>query len=421
MRIAALVRVLGGLALSLCIAGAPSVSFGQSKKDKEKAKNDAAGTIDQQTGKKLQAAYDAYQATPPNYAAAKAALDTIKQGEGDLSPYEMGRVQQLYAAIAQQQNRFDDSRAHLNKAIASGGLNEQEILDTRFNIAQLFLAQEKWKEGAAALETWIAQTPKPNSNAYYMLAVAYYQMGDEKRALPPAEKALAIAEKPQPSWIQLVLALYLKNEMYAKAEPLVRRLIVAEPDKKAHWVQLSAVLGAQEKYDDALVALTLAYHKGLLTEDLELRRLADLMAFNSIPYRCGTMLTKELEKKRVTSDAALHEKLSNCWVAAREWDKAITPLRRAAEMKRSGDLYARLGEVQVQRANWSGAIEALRKALEMGNAKDPGNAQVLLGMSYYNLKKPAEARQWFQRAMSTRHAKQAEGWIRAIDTEGGAS
>jgi len=42
-------------------------------------------------------------------------------------------------------------------------------------------------------------------------------------------------------------------------------------------------------------------------------------------------------------------------------------------------------------------------------------------MSYYNLKKPQEARQWFQRAMGTRHAKQAEGWIRAIDTESGKS
>jgi tetratricopeptide (TPR) repeat protein len=195
-----------------------------------------------------------------------------------------------------------------------------------------------------------------------------------------------------------------------------------EPEKKQHWIQLSAVLGQQEKYDDALVALTLAYHKGLITGDAELRRLADLMAFNNIPYRCGTMLTKELASKRLDDkDPALHEKLSNCWVAAREWDKAITPLRRAAEMKRSGDLFTRLGEVQVQRANWAGAVEALRKALEMGNSRDPGNAQVLLGMSYYNLKKPQEARQWFQRAMSTRHAKQAEGWIRAIDTEAGAS
>ncbi|HEU4427281.1 MAG TPA: tetratricopeptide repeat protein [Myxococcota bacterium] len=408
-----LLRVLSGLALAFCLASTPV--FAQSKKEDEEKK--PTNTIDQQTGKKLQAAYDAYQANPPKLNEAKGVLDTLDQKK--LSPYEMSRVQQLYAVIAQQQERYADARRHLQLMLDSGGLNEQEILDGKFNIAQLYLAQEQWREGAAALEAWIAASPKPNSNAYYLLAVAYYQQGDERRALPPAEKALALSEKPQPSWLQLVLALYLKNEQYAKAEPLVRKLVATQPNNKANWVQLSAVLGAQEKYDDALVALQLAYHMGLLTDSTDLTRLADLMAYNSIPYRCGMLLTKEAP--RLEKSGAVQEKLSNCWVAAREWDKAVAPLRAAAQAKRSGDLYLRLGEVHVQREDWNAAIEALRRALEAGNAKDPGNAQILLGMAYYNLKKPQEARQWFQRAMSSRHAKQAEGWIRAIDVETGKS
>ena len=414
MRGATLLRVLSALSLAFCFAAAPALA--QSKKEDEKKKA-AAGQIDQQTGKKLQLAIDALNATPPQYPAAKGALDSIK-ADG-LSPYECSRVQQLYAAIYNAQEKFTDARGALNKSITCGGLNEVELDQVSFNIAQLYLAQEMWKEGAVALEGWIAKTPKPNSNAFYLLAVAYYQQGDERRALPPAEKAVAMAEKPQPSWLQLVLALYLKNEQYAKAEPLVRKLVSAEPGNKAHWVQLSAVLGAQEKYDDALVALQLAYHLGLLKDDAELRRLADLMAFNNIPYRCGTMLTKEIGAKRVKGDAAAQEKLANCWVAARDWDKAVAPLRSAAQQKGSGDLYVRLGEVQVQREDWKGAIEALRRALEIGNSRDPGNAQLLLGTAYYNLKQPKDARQWFQRAMGTRHSKQAEGWIRAIDTEAG--
>jgi tetratricopeptide (TPR) repeat protein len=337
---------LGALSLAVCFAAAPAL--GQSKKEDEK-KKESAGQIDQQTGKKLQAAIDALNGTPPQYSTAKGALDSLKQ-EG-LSPYECSRVQQLYAAIYNAQEKFGDARGALNKAITCGGLNEVELDQVSFNVAQLYLAEEKWKEGAAALESWIAKTPKPNSNAYYLLAVAYYQQGDERRALPPAEKAVAMAEKPQPSWLQLVLALYLKNEQYAKAEPLVRKLVAAEPGNKSHWVQLSAVLGAQEKYDDALVALQLAYHLGLLKDDGELRRLADLMAFNNIPYRCATLLTKEVGAKHVNSDGALQEKIANCWVAAREWDKAVAPLRSAAQMKRSGDLYvpppsARHGECE---------------------------------------------------------------------------
>jgi tetratricopeptide (TPR) repeat protein len=408
--------------LALCFFLSASTALAQSKSEEEKKKEAAAaaGTIDQQTGKKLTTAYEFLNADPPQYGQAKGVLDTIKKDQ--LSPYELSRIEQLYASIANSQERYDEARTHLQAALNSGGLNEQEIDQIKFSIAQLYLAQEKWKEGAAALEAWIAQTPKPNSNAYYLLAVAYYQQGDERRALPPAEKAIAMAEKPQPSWLQLVLALYLKNEQYAKATPMIRKLVAAEPNNKAHWVQLSAVLGAQEEYDQALVALQLAYHKGLLTEDADIRRLADLMAFNNIPYRCATLLTEELEKKRVKNDGKLQEKLSNCWIAARSWDKAVGPLRRAAEMQRSGDLYVRLGEVQVQREDFNGAVEALRRALETGNAKDPGNAQLLLGISYYNLKKPKEARSWFQKAAGySRHSKQAEGWIRAIDTEIDAS
>jgi tetratricopeptide (TPR) repeat protein len=410
-----LLPLIGALALAL--AAAPALA--QSSKEKEEAekKKAAATQIDPQTGKKIQAANDALTAQPPNYSAAKASLDSIKKD--GLSPYESSRVYQLYAFLYNAQEKYGEARAAFKQAIDSGGLNEVELDQIRFNIAQLFLAEEKWREGAQALEQWIAATPKPNSNAFYMLAVAYYQMGDERKALPPAEKAIAMSEKPQPSWLQLVLALYLKNEQYAKAEPMVRKLVAAEPMKKENWVQLSAVLGAQEKYDDALVALQLAYHLGLLKDDGDVRRLADLMAFNNIPYRCGSMLTKAVQEKKVNNDGALQEKIANCWVAAREWDKAVAPLRSAAQMKRSGDLYVRLGEVHVQREDWKSAIEALKAAIATGNAKDPGNAHVLTGMAYYNLKQPKEARAAFQRAMGTRHAKQAEGWIRAIDTEAG--
>ena len=337
MRGITLVRMFGVLALTCSVAAAPALA--QSKKDDEKKA--AAGSIDQQTGKKLQAAMEALSASPPQYKQAEGVLDGIKK-DSSLSPYEASRIYQLYASIYNAQEQYGKARDAIQKAIASGGLNEVELDQANFNIAQLYLAEEKWREGAAALESWIAKTPKPNSNAYYLLAVAYYQQGDERRALPPAEKAIAMSEKPQPSWLQLVLALYLKNEQYAKAEPLVRKLVAAEPGNKAHWVQLSAVLGAQEKYADALVALQLAHHLGLLKEDSEIRRLADLMAYNNIPYRCASMLTKEVNAKRVTNDGALQEKIANCWVAAREWDKAVAPLRSAAQMRRSGDLYMRL-------------------------------------------------------------------------------
>ena len=73
---------------------------------------------------------------------------------------------------------------------------------------------------------------QPNSTAYYLLAVAYYQQGDKRRALAPAEKAVELSEKPQESWLQLLLALRLQNEQYAEAVPSCASWWPA-PDKKA--------------------------------------------------------------------------------------------------------------------------------------------------------------------------------------------
>ena len=52
------------------------------------------------------------------------------------------------------------------------------------------LPEEKWREGAAALEEWFRTAQNPNGAAYYLLAVAYYQQEDYKRALVPAQKAV---------------------------------------------------------------------------------------------------------------------------------------------------------------------------------------------------------------------------------------
>ena len=75
----------------------------------------------------------------------------------------------------------------LQKAIDSGGLNTVEIDQARYQSAQLYMQEEKWKEGAAALEEWFKSAANPNSAAYYLLAVAYYQQDDYAKALPPAK------------------------------------------------------------------------------------------------------------------------------------------------------------------------------------------------------------------------------------------
>jgi tetratricopeptide (TPR) repeat protein len=174
-----------------------------------------------------------------------------------------------------------------------------------------------------------------------------------------------------------------------------------------------------EDYPNALAIMQLANSAGLVTEDGEVRRLADLLLFNDVPYRGAQVIEAAIEKKIVNLDDKLYEKLANCWIAAGEYDKAIPPLQRAAEMAATGDTFIRLGEVQVQREDWPGAVAAVQRGVDKGQLRDPANAQLMLGIAHYSQKNYAAARPFFERSrQSERHRQISEQYLQAIRAQG---
>jgi tetratricopeptide (TPR) repeat protein len=297
-------------------------------------------------------------------------------------------------------------------------LNEQEVSQARYQSAQLYLTQEKWKEGAAALEEWFKTAQNPNSAAYYLLAVAYYQLQDFGRALPNAKKAIELTDKPQESWLQLLLALYLQKDQYNDAIPLLTKLVETSPDKKTYWMQLSAVYGQVEDFKNALAVMQLAYGSGLLTDEAEFQRLADLLVFNEVPYRGGQVLEKALKDNKMQANEKTYEKLADCWIAAGELDKAVDPLQKGGELASTGDMLVRLGEVHAQRQDWEAAKTSIERGINKGKLKDTGAAQLMMGIVLFNEKKLGEARTWFARAQqSPKQRNIAENYVKIIDAQ----
>jgi tetratricopeptide (TPR) repeat protein len=376
-------------------------------------KGSRGSVVDPLTGKRLNEAVEKIHAQ--KYGEARAALAKINVDR--LSPYELSRVLQLSAAVDQAEGKYGSARENLSKAIASGGLNDQEISTARFQIAQLFLAESKWKEGAEALKQWFATAQNPNSAAYHLLAVAYYQLGDHNAAVEPAQKAVELAgAKPQESWLQLLLALRLERQEYKLALPIVKQLIEANPGTKNYWMQLAGIAAATGGYPEAAVPLEVAYRGGVIGDEQDVQRLAQMLVQISIPYRAAKILSQAVEQGRVKGDAKTNELIANYWIAARDYDKAMAPLRKAADLSDNGELYVRLAEVYVQREDWANAANALRSGLDRGKLKNAGNAKLLMGMALYNQKKLADAQTWFARAREhgESHA-QAESWLRHLE------
>lgn len=400
------------LLLGACLAIQPLSAQERTNRDDAPAPN----TIDQRTGEALNEAIEFLNMD--QYEEARAALAGLRMDR--LSPYEKGRVEQIMATIEYSQGNIAESRIHMQAALDSGGLNAQEMEQVRYQIAQMYMAEENWTEGAQAMENWIANAAAPNSAAYYLLAAAYYQLEDFDRALPNAQKSVDLSDTPQEVWLQLLQALLLQKEDYAAAETVLRQTINLYPDKKVYWMQLSSVYATLEDYPNALSVLQLANLAGLLTEEADFRRLADLMMVQNTPARAAGLLTTKLEEGVINADQKYYETLANAWVAAREYRNALPVLAQAAALADDGNLYVRIGEVNMQLEEWGAAAAAFDQALEKGEVRDEEAVQLLLGIVLYNQGEYDEAVRWLERARSgDAQARTAGAYLQLIESREG--
>lgn len=385
------------------------------RRDKQQADKGWARsyTVDERTAKRLAEALEHLQAE--RYAEASAALGKLRLQR--LNPFERAQFHRISAYIAFGQDDVAGAREHLEKALAEDAFPLDDQAATLYQIAQLYLAEARWSEVVQSLERWFAMVERPNSSAYYLLAISYYQLEDLDSAVEPAQQAIDIAEVPQQGWLQLLLALRLTRKEYAASIPLLEELIERYP-MKIYWLQLSTVYGALGDYKEALVPLQLAYTQGLLTEEAELRRLAELLLYLDLPYRAAQVVERGVDEEQIAHTAETYELLSNSWIAAREYDEAVEPLERAAELSEAGDLYVRLAQVHIQRENWSEAATALRRALEKGGLESAGDAQLLMGIAYFSQKRPQQALTWFTRARRHPDSQdEAENWLKYVRRE----
>ncbi len=415
---AALAQGYGGEAEAQ--AGAPAGAQEQEEEKPERRwgrkdaeKSGKTQTVRERTGKRLNKAMEHIQAE--RYAEAEAELGKLRVR--GLNGFERAKYHQIHALVANGRRDPQAAREHLQHALAEDALSPEDQAQVRYQIAGLFLGEEKWAEAVDHLKQWFAVTEAPTPTAYYLLALAYYQMEDLDAALEPARRAVDLGDPPQEGALQLLLAIRLTRQLYAEAEPIMLELVRRYP-KKIYWVQMSTLYGAQGDYEKALVFLQLADRQGMLTEDEEVRRLAQLMLARDLPHPAAQLLERAFAEKRIEEDSNSFELLSTAWIQARDFDKALEPLRRAAELAPDGKLSIRLAQVHLQREEWDDAESAVRRALEKGGLPSPGDAQILMGITFFSQKRPQEAQSWFARAREHAETREeADIWLQHIEQQ----
>jgi tetratricopeptide (TPR) repeat protein len=138
-----------------------------------------------------------------------------------------------------------------------------------------------------------------------------------------------------------------------------------------------------------------------------------------MPYPAAQLLEKALEENRLLQDDAnAFELLSTAWIQARDFDKALPPLKRAAELSSDGKLYIRLAQVHLQREELDAAEAALRSAFDKGGLPSLGDAQLLMGITLFGQQRPDQAVRWFSQAREHAQTREeAEIWLRHVEQQ----
>ncbi len=348
------------------------------------------------------------------YGEARQALDKLSKRRG-LNEHEQAVIQQTYGYIASALDNYKEAAAAFERCLALDALPPAAQHSTQYNLAQLYLADEQFGNAVATLEAWFRAAANPQASAYYLLAVAHVQSGNGAAALEPARKAVEMAGAPKEPWMQLLLSLQLERKDYDAAVVLLERLLELFP-KKIYWLQLAAVYAELGREADALGVMQLAYAQGLLDKDSELRNLARMYLYQDIPYRAASVLENGLEAGFIAEDAKALELLADSYLGAREYERAVGPLGRAAELTGDGDLYVRLARVYVGREDWRKAAAALEKALAKRKLENRGRALVLLGIARFSEDEFEAARGAFTEARASGARKaQVDGWLTHLD------
>ncbi len=349
-----------------------------------------------------------------DYVAARQPLDDMRHRKGRLNDHEEAVMWQAYGYVFAGQEQYQNAARALELALSLDALGESQSMSTRFDLGQLYMLTEQWDKAITTLVDWYERSEDPPANAEYVVALALAQRERWKEALPYARRAVDKSDPPRESWLQLLLQIHFAQDEKQEMLPVLEQMIELYP-KKEHWLRLYGLFNELGEEDKALAALEVAYTDGLLDRANELVDLARLYAYHELPYSSAMVLEKGIADGTIDPDHDVWDLLANSWLQAREYDKALEPLARAASSDDDGESYVRLAQVYIEREDWSDARQALDQALEKGGLTDPGRAHLLLGIAHFGDSQPMAARSEFQRAQQYDRTRDvATKWLQHV-------
>ena len=374
----------------------------------------SAATLSERTYKRLTAIHELMGDNKYNEALKRldSLLPRVKKNK-----YEYATIMQTYGFAYSAKDQYKKAVKAFQTALDADVLPDMVQHSMRYNMAQLYAAVPDYKASARAYEAWFAKAEKPSADSFVFGATIYAQLKNYDKAIQKIKRAISMRSKPKETWYQLLLAMYYQKKQYSKAVGVLESMVALWPDKEKYWKQLSGVYFTLKKNRKALAVLELANKRGFLTEERELMNLVNMYLYQDIPYKGAVLLEKEINAGRISASGKNLQKLGESWMRAKENDKALSYLGKAAAKQNKGKLHLQMAQLYTDQESWQKAIQSSNSALAAGDLKNPGAAYLLSGLAYFELGKKRTALGSFRKAAKySKSKKQANQWITHINS-----
>ncbi len=330
----------------------------------------------------------------PDYARAKEELDALNERYDRLNDFEKSTLLNFYTNYYLSTDQIDMALQTFERILQIEELRVESRLRALMALGQLYMGEERYTDAIESFNRWRELSEEENENVFLGLANSHYNLAQYNEAIPflldHMELAQANGKTLAKNIYGLLNLMYIELEDYVNAERITKQMATLF-DEPSDWRNLSAIYGYLDDDKKRIETLSVTFAKGYMENESEFLNLAQSLAGADAPYQGAKVLEAGLQQGIVEEDEENMMRLVQMYMLANEYEMALEPAIKAAEMAENGDSYDQLGYIYYMLHDYRNAADSIAKALERGGLENPGDAQLFLARALVELDEFDEA------------------------------
>lgn len=298
----------------------------------------------------------------------------------EANAYERALAAQIGGLAAYEADDVQTAISMFQQAVQADGLDNNGHYDSMFMLAQLQLQEDQEQAGLATLDRLINETNSANPQHYILKGNTLYNAERYAEAAAAIKRAVEIAESPDPSWMQLLVAAHFELGQPQEAARIGEELLAKNPNDKRMQLNLATIYQEAGQLDKAAAMLERVRASGQLSDEREYRQLyATYLNMEGKEGEAIAVIEDGLAKGLLKPNHEVYLALGQSYYFSGNDAKAIENYAKAAPLADDGETFLNLAKIYWQAERIGEAKRAAQQALDKGISQ-PEEARKILAL-----------------------------------------